>query len=389
MAGAAMKKVVPTFNFALTVCMIAWSLFSYSSSIYALPSETRVRLKEIGRIDSWRDNQLVGYGLVTGLAGSGDSARNRATRQSIANLLSQFDVTLPSDQVQSRNVAAVMITATLPVVAEPGDKVDVVVTSIGDARSLVGGILLITPLKGVDGNIYALAQGSLSVGGYKIDANGNVVQKNHPTTGMIPNGANVEVGVQTPSINKNSTIKFILTDPDYTTSYRIAEAVNMHFGAAIANPLNAGKIEIKLPDSYKDKPVYFLTQIENLQVDPDKRARVVINERTGTVVSGGDVRITKVTITHGDLKVSVMSDDYVSQPSLISRTGPEVRTAIINRTRINVSEDSAFAVQMNTINSVADLVQSLNKLKVSPRDVISILQGIKAAGALRADLIIQ
>ena len=347
-----------------------------------------VRLKDIGRFGGWRDNMLVGYGVATGLAGTGDSARSRPTRQSIANLLSQFDIVVPPDQVQSRNVATVMITATLPPFARSGDKLDITVTSMGDARSLLGGILLMTPLKGPDGRTYALAQGALSVGGYKYDLNGNVVQKNHPTVGSIPGGASVEVAVGSEML-RDGRLEFVLTDPDYTTASRIAGAINAGLGSAVAAALDAATISIVVPAGYQDSLVNFMTRLEGLNVQPDRRARVVVNERTGTVVAGADVTISRVTVTHGDLRVAVVTDYLVSQPIQAFASGPGVRTEVVPQTRIDVSEPRVEAVQLGVGSTVADLVQALNRIKASPRDVISILQGIKAAGALRAELIIQ
>lgn len=362
-------------------------LFMLTNIAYA---NEQGRLKDLGRIEGWRDNQLVGYGLVTGLAGTGDSLRNRTTRQSLANLLSQFDIALSSDQVQSRNVAAVMVTATLPPVANIGDKLDISVTSIGDARSLLGGVLMMTPLKGPNGKIYALAQGSLSVGGYKYDLNGNVVQKNHPTVGAVPNGANVEQAVEANVLREDRTVRYLLAEPDFTTASRVAETINSRFRQEIATPIDGGKIGIAVPDEYRaSQLVSFLTKLESLSVEPDNRAKVVINERTGVVVAGGDVRISKTTITHGDLKISIVTDYVVSQPVLVRQTGPDVRTEVVPRTRIEVEEAKMESVHMRTSNTVADLVLALGKMKVSPRDMISILQSIKAAGALRAELIIQ
>jgi flagellar P-ring protein precursor FlgI len=370
-------------------CSVFLLLLGFLSAAAAIPQD-QGRLKDLGRIDGWRDNQLIGYGLVTGLAGTGDSLRNKTSRQSLANLLTQFDISTTSDQVQSRNVAAVMITATLPPVANIGDKLDVSVTSIGDARSLVGGVLMMSPLKGPNDKVYALAQGPLAIGGYKYDMNGNVVQKNHPTVGTIPNGANVEVPVNAVVLQKNSTIHYLLASPDYTTASRIADAINQRFGQSIANALDAEKIEVAVPDEFRPNHlVPFITKLEALTVEPDNSAKVVVNERTGVVVAGSDVRISNVTITHGDLKVSVVTDNIVSQPILVRQTGPDVRTEVVPRTRIDVQEESAGNAQTRTSNSVSDLVQALEKMKVSPRDMISILQGIKAAGALHAELIIQ
>ena len=347
-----------------------------------------VRLKDIGRFGGWRDNMLVGYGVATGLAGTGDSARSRTTRQSIANLLSQFDIVVPADQIQSRNVATVMITATLPPFARSGDKLDITVTSMGDARSLLGGILLMTPLKGPDGRTYALAQGALSVGGYKYDLNGNVVQKNHPTVGSIPGGASVDVAVGSDMLH-DGRLEFVLSDPDYTTASRIASAINAGLGSALAAAVDAATVSIVVPPDYRNSLVGFMTLVEGVSVQPDKRARVVVNERTGTVVSGADVTISRVTVSHGDLRVAVVTDYLVSQPMPARINGPGVRTEVVPQTRIDVSEPRVEAVQLGVGSTVADLVQALNRIKASPRDMISILQGIKAAGALRAELIIQ
>ena len=352
-----------------------------------------VRLKELGRIDGWRDNALIGYGLVIGLAGTGDSPRNRATRQSIANLLSQFGVVLPNDQVQSRNVAAVMVLATLPPFASPGGKLDVTVNSMGDARSLLGGSLLIAPLKGVDGKVHALAQGPVSIGGYFYDAYGNVVQKNHPTVGGIPGGATVEVGVPTRDVGPGGRAVFLLVSPDYTTASRIADSINRAFGAGVARARDAARIEITVPESESGvDTVSFLMRVENLAIQPDQRARVVINERTGMVISGGDVRISRVTIAHGDLKISVTTD-FAAAHSDLQMMPPYGTTVlpgpIVPRTRISADEGDARSVSLPGNSTVADLVRALSAIRTSPREMISILQGMKTAGALYAELIIQ
>ena len=299
-----------------------------------------MRLKDLGRIDGWRDNALVGYGIVTGLAGTGDTLRNKATRQSVANLLSQFGISLGTDQVQSRNVAAVMVLATLPPFAREGGRLDVTVTSLGDARSLVGGTLLLTPLKGANDRVHALAQGPMSVGGYKYDLYGNVVQKNHPTTGLIPAGAVVERAVATVDVSQGVAL-FVLKEPDYTTSQRIADSINRALGEALAQPRDAASVEIRLPsDAGGAQTVALLTRIENLAVEPDQRARVVVNERTGMVVSGGDVRIAPVTISHGELKVAISTDYRVSQPLPPLYGGGDygARTVVVPQTSIDVTE---------------------------------------------------
>ncbi|HJV47713.1 MAG TPA: flagellar basal body P-ring protein FlgI [Geothrix sp.] len=348
-----------------------------------------IRVKDLGKLKGWRDNALVGYGIVTGLAGTGDSPANPTTRQALSNVLSQFNLSVPAAQIQSRNVAVVMVSAELPPFAREGDALDVTVTSVGDARSLVGGSLLLAPLKAANDRIYALAEGPLSVGGYRYDANGNVVQKNHPTTASIPNGAKVEVGVNAPILAANHTITFVLSDPDYTTASTIATAINAQLGGELAKATDAEGIEIKVPDDQREQLVSFVAKIESISVEPDRRARVVINERTGTVVSGGDVRISKVAISHGDLKISISTYNEASQPYGILGTNPGVQTAIVSNTTVDVSERNGPGYLAPGSNTVADLVQSLAKLKTNTRDVISILRAIKAAGALHAELVIQ
>ena len=346
------------------------------------------RIKDIGKMSGWRENALSGYGLVTGLAGTGDSSRNKATRQSIANMLSRFDLTIAADDVQSRNVAAVMVTANLPSFARAGDAVDVTITSIGDARSLVGGALMLAPLKGPDGKIYALAQGALSVGGYKYDMNGNVVQKNHPTVASIPSGALIEVGVVNDIKSARNKVTFVLAEPDYTTSSRIATAINQKFGRQLAVAQDAAGVEIEVPQG-RGSLTDFLMAVENVTVEPDRRAKVVINERTGTVVSGGDVRILKVVVSHGDLKVSVQTENSVSQPLLVRQTGAGVQSLAVTNSRIEVEEKGETGFVAANHTTVADLVQALTKLKTNTRDIISVLRAVKAAGALHAELIVQ
>lgn len=348
-----------------------------------------VRLKELGRIDGWRENHLVGVGIVTGLAGTGDSARSKATRQSLANMMSNFDMNIASDQINSRNVALVSVVASLPPVTRQGDRVDVIVTSLGDARSLVGGTLMLAPLKGADNKIYALAQGPVSIGGYRYDQNGNLAQKNHPTVGTISGGAQIEAEVLSAPIRADGTIDFVLASPNYTTVQRVASAINGKFSRSIASVRDSGAVRIRLPASEMADAASFLAALENIDVAPDVLARVVINERTGTIVSGGDVRISKVTVAHGDLKVSIATEYAVSQPFFIGRSGDGVRTEVVPNTRINVEERDGGVVELAGRSTVADLVRSLNRIKVSTRDIIAILQGVKAAGALHADLIVQ
>lgn len=367
-------------------CIAAAALLAFGGSAAAIEP---VRLKDLGKVAGWRENVLTGYGLVTGLAGTGDSSRNKATRQSIANMLARFDMTVVADDVQSRNVAAVMVTASLSPFARPGDTLDVTVTSIGDARSLVGGALIVAPLKGADGQVYALAQGALSVGGYKYDMNGNVQQKNHPTVASIPNGATVEVGVRNDVSQGGRSVTFVLSEPDHTTASRVAAAINQRLGASLAQANDASGIEIRIPEDRRGRLNDFLSAVENVLVQPDQRAKVVINERTGTVVAGGDVRLSRVAISHGELKVSVETEYSVSQPLAIGHTGAGVQSIAVANSQVGVKEGRETGLITSSGTTVADLVQSLVRIKTSTRDIISILRAVKAAGALHAELVVQ
>lgn len=353
-----------------------------------------VRMKELGRVDGVRDNLISGYGIVTGLAGTGDSSRSQATLQSVANALREFGVNVAPQQLVARNVAAVLVTATLPPFARTGDKVDVVVSSVGDARSLTGGALLMTPLYGADRRIYALAQGAVSVGGYKFELNQNVVQRNHSTTGIVPEGALVEADVGAHVLAADGTLRLVLFDPDYTTASRIAAAVNERLAPSAAAALDAGRVAIRVPPEEQARLVDFIARLESLTVRPDLRARVVVNERTGTVVSGGDVRLSRVSVAHGDLKVNITTDFYASQPSVYAlgsrvNTGPGVRTAIVPQTRIEANEAEMSSVELKDGMTVADLVNALKAVRATTRETIAILQSIKRAGALHAELVIQ
>ncbi len=356
---------------------------------------TSVRLKELAHIDGVRDNSLVGYGLVVGLAGTGDSDRGGPTMQSIANTLTRFGVRVTPDQINSRNVAAVIVTTTLPPFAVPGDKLDVNVASMGDARSLVGGTLVLAPLRGADDKVYALAQGPLSVGGFKYDAFGNVVQKNHPTVGQIPGGASVEAAVGTSVVSQAGNLYVVLDDPDFTTAGRVADAINatlspMPDSSEIrARAVDASRVVVHLTEGERADLVHVIGRIEDSHLVPDETPRIVVNERTGTVVSGGDVRIGAVTVTHGELRVTVTTDYLVSQPLVIGEAGSSVHTAIVPQADLKVEEPPRSSVTLPAGTSVGDLVFALNKIKVSPRDMISILEAIKRAGALRSELIIQ
>jgi flagellar P-ring protein FlgI len=379
-----MDKFVKLTNSLVVILVVAMA-----STAYANVNKQGVRIKDLCRLAGSKDQALVGYGIITGLAGTGDSARSAATMQSIKNILLRFGVNVPVDVVRSRNAAAVMIAATLPPYAQVGDKLDINVTSLGDARSLVGGTLLLTPLRVADQTIYALAQGPVSVGGFSYDMNGNIVQKNHPTAAQIPGGATVERSVTNVIMDEAGFIQYNLNDPDFATANRIADSLLMVLGPGSARAIDAARVRVKVPDQQRQDLVRFITRIEGMLIRPDNRARIVVNERTGTVISGGNVNISPVTITHGDLNVMVTTELLVSQPFMVKNLGPDVRTQVVPDTTIEVKEEDPINVSLPNESSVAELVAALNKVHATSRDIITILQGIKRAGALHAELIIQ
>jgi flagellar P-ring protein precursor FlgI len=360
-----------------------------AAPVFGAVDDGGVRIKDLCRLTEAKENSLVGYGIVTGLAGTGDTPRSGATMQSIQNVLKNFGVNVPVDEVHSRNAAAVMVTATLPPYAQQGDKLDINVSSMGDARSLLGGTLLLAYLTGADQKVHALAQGPLSVGGFSYDLNGNLIQKNHPTAASIPGGAIVERGVDTALLDAEGALNFNLYEPDFATANRIVEALDAELGAGRAHALDAARIKVTVPEAERANVVAYLSRIESATVMPDLPSRVIINERTGTVVAGGDVRIAPVTISHGDLNVAISTEFTVSQPFLVAETGRGVRTEVVPETDIKVDEEAPINVSLPKHTTVAELVAALNKVKASSRDIITILQGVKRAGALRAELIIQ
>ncbi len=336
------------------------------------------------RLSGGRSNQLFGYGLVVGLAGTGDSSGAFFTVQSVANMLNRLGIVVPPARLRVRNVAAVMATTELPPFAREGDRLDVTISSLGDARSLVGGVLLQTPLQGADGNVYAVAQGPVAVGGAGESAGGSKAQINHLTVGRIPGGAIVERTVPT-SVAENHVVSVVLLQPDFSTAVRVAEAINKGLGKSLATPVDAARVEVSVPADYPGGLAAFVARVESFTVRPDVSARVVVNERTGTVVIGGAVRILPVVIAHGNLRIEVRSEPQVSQPPPLSRG----ETRVVPRTQITVTPEPGALVPIPGTNSVQDLARALNALGVSPRDLIAILQALKAAGALQGELVIQ
>jgi flagellar P-ring protein FlgI len=347
-----------------------------------------VPLRGLGRFDGWRENNLIGYGLVTGLAGSGDTRRSAVTRQALRNVLTRLGTTVTEDQISSRNVAVVIVTARLPASANVGDKLDAVVSSIGDARSLAGGTLLMTPLLGPDQRTYALAQGSLIAGGHNFESELNQQQRNYPTTAVLQGGATIETAVDAQILGGDGQISFLLNDPSFGTAQRVADTVNGRFGVESAAVKNADEVRIRFRGD-PGRLAAFLAEVEALPVQPDRAPRIVINERTGTIVAGGDVMISSVVISQGDIKVTITADRYDSQPSFISGFASDIRSLVVTNTTLEVEQGASDAVMRFPNTTVADLVQGLSRAKVGTRRTISILQAIKSAGALHADIIVQ
>lgn len=366
-------------------------LFSLCISFDSSALESYARLKDIARIEGDRDNALIGYGLVVGLAGTGDSRRSKSTIRSISNTLKQFGLIVSDDEVNSRNVASVMVTGTIGSFAERGDKLDVSVSAMGDARSLVGGTLLLTPLEGLDGRAYAVAQGQISVGGYKFEQFGNTEQKNHPTVGIVPKGGTVERGNSNQLVNRSGKVGIILSDADFGTAINIADAVN-RLGYK-AEAVHSGKVDVTVPAHSSSEVIRAIAKIESLNVLTDEKALIIVNERTGTIVSGGDVKVSSLTVAHGNLELSIKTQYNVSQPQNVvigrDNDGNNARTVVVPDTVIKVTDDKADLVNFQGESTVFTLVSELRKLGLSTRDIIVILQAADKAGAINGELVLQ
>jgi flagellar P-ring protein precursor FlgI len=347
------------------------------------PATAAPRIKDIVDVEGVRDNQLVGYGLVVGLNGTGDSLRNAPfTRQSLAAMLERLGVNTRDGNLNTRNVAAVMVTANLPAFAAHGSRIDVTVSALGDARSLSGGQLLVTPLMGADQSVYAVAQGPLTIGGFSASgASGSSVTQGVPTAGRIPSGALVERELQF-DLAAQRDLRLSLRNPDFTTARRVAEAVNGAVGGGAARALNPGSVLVSRPDAYPGDMVALLTAIEGLEVSVDQPAKIVIDETSGVVVMGENVRVSTVAIAQGNLTISVSETPAVSQPAPFS----DGQTVVVPQTGVSVDEDGGDLAVVEGGVPLRQLVDGLNKLGVTPRDMISILQALKSAGAVQADI---
>lgn len=348
--------------------------------------ELNARVKDLADIEGVRSNQLIGYGLVVGLNRTGDRVQqNLYARQTVQNLLERMGISTNAANLKPENIATVLVTATLPPFVRQGSKIDVTVSSIGDARSLQGGTLILTELKGIDGQIYALAQGSVSIGGISAGNQGNSVEINHPTVGRVPNGANVERIVPT-ELAADNRLTVVLRNGDFSTASKLNQVINTKFGAGSARALDGRNIEVTIPAKYASDRVMFIAELESLSLTPDKIAKVIINERTGTIVMGSEVRIAAVAISQGGVTVRVGTQYDVVQPNALSRTG---ETAVVPNTSVDVTEKKPESIVLPNGATVDDIVRGLRSLGVSARDTISILQAIKSAGALNAELEMQ
>ena len=360
----------------LKLLIITGSLFAFSSTSFG------ARIKDITHIKGVRENLLLGYGLVAGLSGTGDKTGVDFTLQSMVNMMEKQGVTaLVKDDLILKNVAAVMVTAKLPAFARKGSTIDVVVSAIGDAKSIQGGTLIMTPLLGPDGNVYAVAQGPLSVGGFAVKGESAQVQKNHPTVGRITGGAIIEREISF-DISDKRGFTLVLKNPDFTTASDTSRVINMAIGVGVASARDAATVNVTLPESYHKGMVEMIAAVEKLEVSPDLPAKIILDERTGTVVIGQNITISTVAISHGNLSITVKETPLVSQPAPFAAG----ETVVASDTSVEVVEKKEKLIMLNGGVGLGDMIAALNAIGTTPRDLISILQAIKAAGALQAEL---
>jgi flagellar P-ring protein precursor FlgI len=342
------------------------------------------RLKELVTLEGVRDNQLIGYGLVVGLNKTGDRLQTVFSAQSLTNLLQRMGVSVPPDAIRVNNTASVMVTATLPPFAQPGTKIDATAAAIGDASSLQGGLLLLTSLRASDGQVYAVVQGPVVTGGFVAGRTGTSATVNHPTVGRVPNGAIVERAA--PSVTPSQTVHLQLRTADFTTAARISDVINEAFGKGAGNVAiaeNSALVSVNMPAEYATRPAAFIAQVERLEVEADRTARVVINERTGTIVMGKQVKISPIVVLHGNLTVEIETGFNVSQPAPFSEKG---ETTVVPEVNVGIREEQARNIVLPEGATVEQLVRALMAIGSTPRDIIAILQNIRTSGALEADL---
>lgn len=376
------RRIFPGVGIIFVVGVVGLFLLALfrTGASFAEELHPDVRVKDLVNVEGVRPNQLIGMGLVVGLQGTGDKG-DLALRM-MQNMARQFGVAVDTKAIKSKNAAVVTVTCELPAFARPGQTVDVGVSAMGDAKSLQGGVLLQTPLQAADGKVYAVAQGPLLVGGFAAGGQGAQVTKNITTTGRVAGGAIVERDVPM-AFAEGGRITLLLRNPDFTTAQRVAEVLNRQYGN-IAAPVDATRVAVVVPPAFGTNPTQFLAEVEGLRIRPDTVARVVVNERSGTVVMGGDVRIGSVAVAHGNLTVRVQERQDVSQPQPFSRG----ETTVTTQTDVSVQEQPGQLLTLPAATSVNDLVESMNGVGASPRDIIAILQAIQQAGALHGELVV-
>ena len=361
----------------LALILAAFSLVAAEPEL----RKVEARLKDVARLQGVRGNQLLGYGIVVGLDGTGDKDQTRFTIQSLTNLLARQGITIDPKTVKVKNVAAVMVTTELPPFAKPGQRIDITVSSTGDAKSLAGGTLLMTPLYGPDSQVYAVGQGPLLVGGFSAASGAAAVTKNHPTVGRIPEGALVERNLPD-GFRDRPTLRYSLNEEDFTTSIRVMHAINEELGEKAAKALDPRTIEVAVPGAYAGNVVELAARLENLPVQMQPKSRVVVNEKTGTVIMGAEVKVGPISIVQGGLSIVVTSTPVASQPAPLSKG----RTVVAEKREITATEEKPKGLTLETGVSVGKLAEMLNALGITPRDLVAILQAIKDAGALNAEL---
>lgn len=362
----------------------SFAFLTAAAVLFASPALASSRIKDVSDIEGVRENYLIGYGLVVGLNGTGDSISSMAfTEESLIGMLERLGVNTRDGKIKTKNVAAVMVTGSLPAFARQGTRIDVAISALGDAKSLQGGTLLVTPLLGADGEVYAIAQGQVAIAGFAAQGAAQSVVKGVPTAGRIANGGIIEREIMFDFANQK-TIKLALRNPDFTTASRITDAINSYLGSVAATTVDSGTVSLNLERARRDDLIQMLTDIEQLRIQPDQAAKVIIDEKSGIIVIGENVRINPIAIAQGNLTIRITETPQVSQPAPFSTTG---QTAVVPRTDIQVDEQSGN--KLNVLKSgvsLQELVDGLNALGVGPRDMISILQAVKAAGALQAEI---
>jgi flagellar P-ring protein precursor FlgI len=377
LSGEQRMPSLPSIRFYQATCAALLALL-----LSAVSAQATSRIKDLANIEGVRQNQLIGYGLVVGLNGTGDTLNNIPfTKQSLQAMLERMGVNIRGQTIRTGNVAAVMVTGNLPAFGTQGTRMDVTVSALGDAKNLTGGTLLVTPLLGADGNVYAVAQGSLTINGFAAEGAAASITRGVPTVGRIANGAIIEREVEF-ALNRMPNVRLALRNPDFTTAKRIAAAVNDFLGSKTAEPLDPSTVQMSIPPEFKGNVVALLTEIEQLQVEPDLSAKIIIDERSGIIVMGRDVRVATVAVAQGNLTVTISESANVSQPNAASNG----RTVVTPTSKVGVTEDGKkFALVKDGV-SLQQLVDGLNGLGIGPRDLIGILQAIKAAGAIQADI---